>query len=1057
MKIQNFGKNAIVIGAFVQYTQTKQPSPSGRAPCFGKEVRVMSFPICHEDIHQLHLNTLPNRAYYIPAAQPGPYALEREESDRFVSLNGSWDFCWYDSFANLPADPGTAPAAWRTVTVPAVWQSYGVDSHQYVNTRYPFPFDPPYVPRQNPCGLYRRTFLYEPRPDAPRVWLDFEGVDSCFYLWANGSFAGYSQVSHSTSEFDLTGLLHPGENELRVLVLKWCDGSYMEDQDKFRMSGIFRDVYLLRRPETGIRDYFVHTELRGLTPGHAEEALVRVELEYLDGAPVPVQWELQDAAGVTVAEGTAQGPEFSAELRAPRLWSVEAPYLYRLVMRTGAEYITEQLGLRQVTVDNARLMVNGQPIKLHGVNRHDSDPDTGYTISRQQLERDLQLMKAHNVNAIRTSHYPNSPQYYWLYDRYGFYIMDEADDESHGTDQVYKKVNDWDTHLNVWNRPIADNPDWTEATVDRVQRCVERDKNRPCVLFWSMGNECAYGCTFEAALRWTKQRDPSRLRHYEGARYVPKGSHYDYSDLDFYSRMYPDFQDMEEYAAAQPPHHKPFILCEYAHAMGNGPGDLEDYYRLIHQYPCMCGGFVWEWCDHAVRDAQGHLLYGGDSGEYPHDGNFCVDGLVSPERQVKPNLLEFKNVWRPVRVQTADLDNHRVLLVNRLDFTALDRAVALRWTLSCGDAAVTSGILAAPAAPPQGEAWAELPDLTLPGDAWGRAFWRVEYLSTGLLAPEGQVMGFDELPASFRPAPEQPRPAVSAPALRREGRYYYIEGTGFSCRYDTFAGSFDRMQGPGGAELLDRPIEFNVWRAPTDNDAEMVSQWQYAGYDRTQVRTYGTEALTGESAVELRTRFSLATVSRQPFVRGTVCWTVDGAGRITVTIDARRDTEFPFLPRFGLRMFLPGQVCRVQYRGMGPGESYRDKHRASWHGCFEADLRQQTIPYLKPQEYGSHWDCDRVALFCADGTPALWAESFRPFAFSAGFHTQEALTATAHAWELVPGDRCVLCLDADQSGIGSNSCGPQLQEQYRLDGDELHAQWTLCPGRCADPRKGADQ
>lgn len=1023
-----------------------------------------SIPICHQDPHQLHLNTLPNRAYYIPAAGPGPYSLERECSDRFLSLNGTWDFCWYDSFTDISSeDPAIAkrlapfscpsPKEWRSVPVPAVWQNYGVDHHQYVNTRYPFPFDPPYVPRENPCGLYRRTFTYTPRPDTPRVWLDFEGVDSCFYLWVNTEFVGYSQVSHSTSEFDITDLLHPGKNELRVLVLKWCDGSYMEDQDKFRMSGIFRDVFLLLRPETGIRDYFLHTSLEGVTPGHADHAAVRVELQYLDDAPVPVDWQLLDADGAVVDQGTAEGPEFTAQVAQPHLWCGEDPYLYQLVMRTAGECITEQVGLREVRVENTRLMLNGQAIKLHGVNRHDSDPDTGYTISRQQMERDLQLMKAHNVNAIRTSHYPNSPQYYWLYDRYGFYIMDEADDESHGTDQVYKKENNWTTHLNRWNQPIADNPDWTEATVDRVQRCVERDKNRPSVLFWSMGNECAYGCTFEAALRWTRQRDPSRLRHYEGARYVPEGSHYDFSDLDFYSRMYPDFADIDAYAAAQPAHHKPFILCEYAHAMGNGPGDLEDYHERIMRYPFLCGGFVWEWCDHAVRDAEGHLLYGGDSGEYPHDGNFCVDGLVSPEREVKPNLLEFRNVWRPVRLQQGDLDNRRVLLRNMLDFTSLEKAVQLRWTLTCGTCTLQSGYCPAPAAAPHGDAWAELPALTLPENVYGRCFWRVEYLSTGLLQPEGTLLGFDELPAGVRTAPAEPESLDGIPCLvaEEDARYITVDGGDFLYRYDTYAGSLDRMEDkPSRIQLLDQPIQFNVWRAPTDNDIEMVPQWKYAGYDQARLRTYGTRILHPLGKIIIATDFSLGSVSRQAFVRGTITWTILRAGNITVDIDARRDTEFPFLPRFGLRFFLPKEFCHVAYQGMGPGESYRDKHQASWHGCFEQDLRELHCPYLKPQEYGSHWDCDQVVFTNPTRIGGLKITSDRPFAFSAGFDTQEALTAAAHSWELTPADHCVLCLDADQSGVGSNSCGPQLQEQYRLDGAELHARWTLILGPRGD-------
>ena len=456
----------------------------------------MIVPKHFENLNVLHENTMPDRAYYVPSDRKQDNLVEhREASNRFQSLNGEWDFCYYGSIYDLKEEfyreESVLSNDWGKIPVPSVWQMHGYDSHQYTNVNYPFPLDPPYVPHENPCGAYRHHFWWKKNAAAPKVFLNFEGVDSCFYVWLNGKYVGYSQVSHATSEFDVTSLIREGDNMLAVLVLKWCDGSYMEDQDKFRMSGIFRDVYLLNRPEDCIYDYFIKTHLDRVS-GKAE---VEISISYLDNEiPVHVYIENREGKPLTEADGSSH---LTLELKNIKLWSAETPYLYTVILETANEVITEQLGLREIFIQDGVLYFNGQNIKLHGVNRHDSDPVTGFTISVEQMHRDLRLMKEYNVNGIRTSHYPNAPQFYQLCDRYGFYVMDETDNESHGTEMAYRQEYG---DSNVW---LADNPDFIQSTVDRVRKCVIRDKNRPCVFAWSMGNECAYGCTFEEALKWT--------------------------------------------------------------------------------------------------------------------------------------------------------------------------------------------------------------------------------------------------------------------------------------------------------------------------------------------------------------------------------------------------------------------------------------------------------------------------------------------------------------------------------------------------------------------------
>ena len=628
----------------------------------------MIVPRYYENLCMLHDGMMPARAYYIPASIRMDDLIERrEKSDRMQLLNGSWRFRYFDSiydvterFFELEYDT----SEYDEITVPGVWQMAGYDSHQYTNIRYPFPFDPPFVPQDNPCGVYVHKFTYEKDRQAPRAYLNFEGVDSCFYVWMNGAYVGYSQASHMTSEFDVTSMLKEGTNTLAVLVMKWCDGSYLEDQDKFRMSGIFRDVYLLKRPEQCVGDYHVVTMIG------EREGKVKVTISYI-GRPVDTMVTVYDKQNRVMASGKVISNSISLNVAAPDLWSAENPNLYTLVLETEQETITDYVGFRTIEIKDKVVYLNGQNIKIHGVNRHDSDPVTGFSIGMEQLKKDLTMMKQHNFNAIRSSHYPNAPYFYQLCDQYGFMVMDEADVEAHGPYMIYYKDDTDANRFKRWNEAIADDPAWEEAILDRVQRMVIRDKNRPCILMWSMGNESAYGCNFEKALAWTKEYDPDRITHYESARYRNYDLDYDYSNLDLYSRMYPDIREIEEYF--QNNGNKPFLLVEYCHSMGNGPGDLEDYFQMIHSNDKMCGGFVWEWCDHGIyigeaENGKDKYYYGGDFGETLHDNNFCMDGLVYPDRRPHTGLLEYKNVHRPVRVVSYDAGTKELTLHNYLDF-----------------------------------------------------------------------------------------------------------------------------------------------------------------------------------------------------------------------------------------------------------------------------------------------------------------------------------------------------------------------------------------------------
>lgn len=1113
----------------------------------------MIIPHHYENLHILHEGTMPVRNYYIPAstAFDSPIAA-RENSDRLQSLNGTWKFRYYDSIYRLQDEfynEGYDVSGFDDIPVPSVWQMHGYDSHQYTNVRYPFAFDPPYVPKDNPCGAYVTDFIYDQNEDAPLAHLNFEGVDSCFYVWLNGRYVGYSQVSHSTSEFDITEFIRNGSNRLCVLVLKWCDGSYLEDQDKFRMSGIFRDVYILKRSEGAVYDYFIKTSCDDINDptkaevnidftaftgyscvedqlsskpdihftsftGYTSESKLEAVVDKEADSDTNIEVAILDADGRICSSGcvkreicvqgdantnaaeiktTASSSSITLSIDSPVLWNAERPFLYTVIIRCAGEVITDRIGIREITIENKIVYINGMPIKFHGVNRHDSDPVTGFTISREQIIKDMSLMKQHNVNAIRTSHYPNAPYFYELCDEYGFYVIDEADIEAHGPSELFYSDNNWDNKAARWNEPIADNPEFCESILDRVKRCVIRDKNRPCVVIWSMGNESAYGVTFEKALAWVKSYDKARLTHYESAQYTDGKRKYDYSNLDLYSRMYPSISEMAEYIDGDGD--KPYILCEYCHAMGNGPGDLEDYFQFFDSHETTCGGFVWEWCDHAIyrgKAANGKDMYayGGDNGETIHDGNFCMDGLVYPDRRPHTGLLEFKNIHRPARIANYDGANGILTLHNYLDYTDIRDYLTMIYEVTCDGQVITSGNIDVPSVAPHGDGTVSLgpvtnmqkslsdlyasshSDVSCSSDVANytkdiithRMFLRVIYKAAcdSAFVREGDVLGFDEIELATQKqnadkvldrasALDKAQDTASAPLhILETDAEFVISGSNFKYTFDRNTGNFAGIA-VDGQELLAAPCDKTIWRAPTDNDRNIKREWLRAHYDMAYERTYETSCIIKEGYAVISCSSSLAAPTVQPVLRIKTEWTISAEGTITSRMHVTKNSEFPMLPKFGVRMILKKDMRNVNYIGMGPYESYVDKHHASWHGAFSASIDDMHEDYIMPQENGSHYDCSYVQIGSLRendiktdmSAHSITVTSAVPFSMNASPYTAEELTVAAHNYELTESDKSVLCIDYCQNGIGSNSCGPELDEKYRFDEDEWEFGFTM--------------
>ncbi len=942
----------------------------------------------YERLDKRSHNRLPQRAYYIPYdSLEKALAGDRKQSAYYRLLNGIWDFAYYERDIDVPEDV-TAIVDWETMPVPANWQLHGYDIPYYTNVNYPHPVDPPYVPDENPCGVYRTVFSLEDTWTARDTHIVFEGVCSCLYLYVNGQYVGFSQGSHLQAEFDLTPYVHAGENILTAKVLKWCMGSYLEDQDFLRLNGIFRDVYLLSREKNAIRDVEIKADRHSITV---------------------------DAAEYTVYD--AQGKV--ADLTNPVLWNAEKPYLYTVVVKGQTEYLPFKVGMREVKIgEDGALYINGVPVILKGVNHHDTHPTDGYVESDEFLRDEMLKMKKLNINTIRTSHYPPTPEFLGLCDELGFYVIDETDIETHGFVTRHGPYG-YDISNPQW---ICNQPAWEEAYVERIRRTLERDKNHASIIMWSMGNESGYGPNHTAMIHWTEKRDPSRIVHYEGANLVEGEPH-----VHTRSCMYPSMEHMTKLLENGDP--RPLFLCEFSHAMGNGPGDVDLYMEMFHKYPHAIGGCIWEWTDHTVI-VDGVQQYGGDFGEETHDGNFCCDGLVFSDRSFKAGSLHAKYAYQPMRVT---LEGNTLTVINDYDFTDLSEC-SLVLTLQVDGEAVESHRFTLSAAP-HTAATLEVP-FTAPG-----ACNHGVYLAVSLQDAAGCEVGFKQFPLAC----EKPAVKTGAPfmAFTEDKEHIIAAGDGFCYSFSKVYGQFDSIV-KNGREQLAFPVELSVWRATTDNDRRLVRQWALLGNENNQA--HGNLDVVFNKVYDVQivdnriiTKASLSGIARTPFLRYTQELAFFDDGTVKFTLDAEKKPELPEpFPRLGYEFVTPVENESFTYFGMGPDECYCDMNLHASMGLYTSTPAEEYVPYVRPQEHGNHFGVTMLEM--EKGLKFVTDEQFE---CNVSAFDSLSLAAAQHTDELEPNGCTNIRVDYRVAGIGSASCGPELRSEYQLNETTFHFTFFL--------------
>ncbi|RPJ01526.1 MAG: DUF4981 domain-containing protein [Candidatus Aminicenantes bacterium] len=1002
------------------------------------------------------------RATFVPFPDSASaLRLSPKESPRYLSLNGPWKFHWSPRPADRPLDfwkPSTDVSGWKETPVPSNWTSQGFDIPIYVNSSYEFARNPkpPYVPHDhNPVGSYRRTFTVPAEWAGMDVYLHFGAVKSFFYVWVNGEKLGFSKDSKTPAEWNITKLVKPGENILAAEVYRWSDGSYLECQDFWRLAGIERDVYLYAAPKVRIRDYEVKA---GLDTGYRNGRLnVTVELAGIaakDASVGTVGLSLFDPSGrrvlsakdLAVAEPDDAGPavfHFEANVAAVRRWSAETPELYRLVLELrdasgkAIEAVTSKIGFRTSEIKDGHLLVNGAAVLLKGVNRHEHDPATGHVISEESMRRDIELMKQSNINAVRTCHYPDDPRWYELCDEYGLYVVDEANIESHG--------------MGYGAASLAKDPAWGPAHIDRVERMVERDKNHPSVIIWSLGNEAGDGVNFEVAYAWLKKRDPSRPVQYERAELR--------AHTDIFCPMYDSIESMVKYASVKQT--RPLIQCEYAHSMGNSTGNLQDYWDAIESHDQLQGAFIWDWVDQgfAAKNGKGesYWAFGGDYGpaDVPSDGNFCCNGLVGPDRTPHPALFEVKKVYQFVKVAAVDLAAGRIELRNRYDFIGLDR-FDLVWDLVADGKVAASGTVAKPAVAPHGSTVVRLP-LPRTAPAPGKEYFlnvslRTRESSHGV--PKGHVVAAEQfaMPAAARASLTETS-AGPAPAVEDGPRFLRVAGGDFSIGFDRLTGDLDSFVS-GGRELIASGIEPNFWRAPTDNDfgnqmPRRLAVWRQASLYR-DLKSLGARE-SGDGRVTVAVVYGLS----RGLATQTLEYEIGGDGRIVLrsTLDLSEGAKLPELPRIGLKMALPAGFDRVHWYGRGPFESYWDRKTAAFVGLYEMTAAEP-MPYVSPQEYGNRTDTRWVAVRDGEGR-GLLISGGPVLGFSAHPFWPEDLTqesrGSKHPPDIRRRDIVCLTLDHAQMGVGGDdSWGARVHPQYTLPAKDYSFQLTFRPLRPGD-------
>lgn len=999
--------------------------------------------------HILARNREPAHANLIPYADAVAAAsFERGLSPYFKLLNGRWKFCYLPYSAACPMgfeQPEYDTQTWDDIPVPSNWQMLGYGKPNYTNVAYPYPVEPPYVPDDNPVGLYKRDFEIPSSWQDKQIFLTFEGVDSAFRVWINGHEVGYSQGSHLPSEFNITPYIHAGSNALAVQVYQWSDGSYLEDQDMWRLSGIFRDVYLIATPSVHMRDVHVDTILDEL----CADAVLNVKTYIKNYANresenYTVIMELLDSDGQKVAKKDATatpalGEEIIVNMETPvsdpHKWSAEDPYLYTLILTLkDTEGNTKEIesfavGFRKIEIKNQQLLVNGVSVKLKGVNRHDTHPDLGHAVSLESMVKDITLMKQHNINAVRTSHYPNDPRWLDLCDRYGLYVIDETDLECHGFA--------FTGNLNQ----ISDDPEWEQAYVDRAERMVERDKNHPSIIIWSLGNESGYGRNHDAMAAWIRQHDTTRPIHYEGAHDVPV--------VDIVSVMYPSVEKLaEEGQRTDDP--RPFFMCEYAHAMGNGPGNLKEYWETIYKYPRLIGGCVWEWVDHGIRQhtpsGEEWFAYGGDFGDEPNDGNFCIDGLNFPDRIPHTGLIEYKKILEPVKVDAIDMATGIFSISNLYNFISL-RHLDGSWSLVSDGKTIQHGVLPALDIA-AGQSMKITVPYAMPAAKASTEYW-INFSFTLNQDMLWAKRGFEIAWAQFKlpvEAPSAPIAVSEMPELscRQTDNTIEIAGHDFELIFDKHYGRIASYNYNGMPMIHEGP-RINLWRAPTDNDIHQAELWKKVGLDRLISRIADISfSMLCPQAARIMVSYVLAPYSLTPVCRANVAYIVYGNGDIEVDADISLRSDLPHLPRIGMEIQLPKGMEQFAWYGRGPHENYIDKKESARIDVYAGTVDEQHVPYIRPQENGNKSDVRWAAVTNLRGMG--WLIIGKPtFNISVHHYTAQDLTKADHTYELVHRDETIVNIDYEQGGLGSNSCGPGPLEKYQLKPDDVSFSFILRP------------
>lgn len=994
----------------------------------------MEFRDYHNDHSILHLGTEEPRAYFIPYdCLDNALSGDRNNSYYLTNLCGEWSFKYFDTYSSdvlnyIKSDNGTE---FYNVEVPKCFQLYdidGIDKPLYSNLKYPFPNDPPYVPNENPCGLYKKTFEITGEMSERDTIITFEGVSSCFYLWVNGEFCGYSQVSHSTSEFNISKFLTPGENEIEVLVVKWCDGSYLEDQDHFRLSGIFREVYLLSRSKVRLEDVFIKEEF------NEDLSSCTLNIECKLKGKAEILYGLTTPYGDLLTQGESDSESFSIHIDNPALWNDETPFVYTLFLTVEDEIIPFQIALRKVEIKDRLLLINNVPAKLKGVNRHDNNCNTGYYVTVEDMTNDLLLMKRANVNAIRTSHYPNDPRFYDLAEALGFYIVDEADIETHGmgwnTDQ------DWD-----WMRwsMLSTVDEWEESYLDRAKLLFERDKNHKCVIMWSLGNESGCGKNHRAMGKFIKSRDESAIIHYENAHLeftaVPDGEDFrDISDVE--SRMYPRYNYIIEYLENKE-YTKPFFMCEYVCSMSTG--DVHDFWKLVDKYPTFCGGCIWEFSDHTLNipDENGkpRYYYGGDFGDFPNDRQCCIDGLVFSDRRERPGYYDMKKVYEPFR---CTLEGGKVTVKSVKYFRALDD-LYIKWNISENGNTVKSGIIENLNIAPQGEEAFEIFDSKeiFKGDA----FLTLSFCQKKDTpwAEKDYEVGFSQFELKSEEY-SQPQKSVKVDYTEND-RFVTVASGNAQYIFDKMCGRIHQIK-VDGKELLKEPATFNMYHSPTYNQGS-YHQWIGCHIHHLMQNTHKTSIKTENGNVVITTDIALGGPSNPPIIRAEVDYIFTTSGEMLVSFAGDIRENAPVLPRLGLKFTMNEENEDIIYFGLGELESYPDRYQANRFGRYETTVTENFVHYAKPQENSSHYKTRRVAVGIKNGA-GLVAKSTdltKDFSFNASHYSDGQLTNVEHDFDLVNEKKTIFSVDARFNALSENE-ELNNDENNRLF-DEKHIEFKL--------------